>query len=67
MVHISGGNSFPVVNCTNILGIKAEQPLRISFSVFSMITALGKNLPKYGTQQNSCSLNYAVKFQQECW
>jgi hypothetical protein len=30
-------------------------------------TAFGKKAPKYGAQNKSFTLKYAVKFQQVCW
>ncbi len=35
-------------NFTNIFGAKAEQYLRILFSMLLMATSFGKNAPKYG-------------------
>jgi hypothetical protein len=47
---------------TNIFGAKAEQLLGRYFLMLLMVTIVGRNVPKYGTQNKSCSLKYATKF-----
>ncbi len=54
------------VNFTIVFDAKGEQLLPLLCLILLMGIALGLNVPKYVAQLKSCSLKYAVKFQQKC-